>query len=442
MSARKHKLLGDLPVLCLGQRSLYRELNYAHSVSGDELPALLLLLPDASLEQLTTCLADQRYCLLPVLAFGAFQHPRIDYQAAALNDETLGQGLNRIAPIRRALEQMPAALNSNDVQLLAILGLAFSRARSIEAAWAPQHSSWIDYPLLLGIENRLALLDVLSEMGLLIRRPFDRLHQCLHCQSSRLNAREECPSCQSSFIEEVALIHHYGCGYLAPEQAYIKGRLLICPKCQKELRHYGVDYDKPGTQFLCSACANSSPDPDVGFVCIDCGRRSAGEAIATVDRYHYDLSGEGIKALQEGLLPSVSISSYVQNLHSYYSQREFVSLAAHQQKLALRYQRPLCACVVSMDNADELMLSIGKQTLAKSFVLLSEVIAQSLRETDLLTARDRQIYLVLPETPPEQMSILLQRLQERVAQALSIELKLSDEQFDLPGFDDFLSRFG
>ena len=71
-------------------------------------------------------------------------------------------------------------------------------------------------------------------------------------------------------LAQQPIVHHYRCGWQEPEQRFIKGRAVICPKCRRELRHYGVDYDKPGSVLVCRSCQKAKPDPVVQFVCLDC----------------------------------------------------------------------------------------------------------------------------------------------------------------------------
>ncbi len=58
----------------------------------------------------------------------------------------------------------------------------------------------------------------------------------------RMLAREECPNCRSAWLRNSAFIHHYSCAHCGPEEEYRHGSVLICPKCKKQLRHYGKDY--------------------------------------------------------------------------------------------------------------------------------------------------------------------------------------------------------
>lgn len=132
--------------------------------------------------------------------------------------------------------------------------------------------------------------EALANKGWLERSFFDRYHKCAGCQSHRLTVKEECPACQSPQLSQADLIHHYSCAQLSPEADFRRGTALICPKCSKQLRHYGKDYDKPGHIQVCVQCKNTTSEPSIGFLCQDCGMHVAGDAVSISDVFSYSLS--------------------------------------------------------------------------------------------------------------------------------------------------------
>jgi hypothetical protein len=130
----------------------------------------------------------------------------------------------------------------------------------------------------------------LHRIGLLERTFFDRTQTCTSCSSARLRVREECAACRSGHIEETALIHHFKCAHQGIETDFIKGDDLVCPKCRAILRHFGVDYDKPGHMMHCQGCGHLTAESSVGFGCLDCGNTCSAEQTGTRDHYAYALS--------------------------------------------------------------------------------------------------------------------------------------------------------
>jgi hypothetical protein len=136
--------------------------------------------------------------------------------------------------------------------------------------------------------------DALFADGLLARDFFERFHLCSGCNSPRLHVREECPHCHSSHLSERQYIHHFRCAFQGSEDKFRRGRKLICPKCERELCHFGYDYDRPGTMLSCENCGHASADPSVGFVCLDCGTHTNADIAASTDMFSYRLTDAGI----------------------------------------------------------------------------------------------------------------------------------------------------
>ena len=438
MSGETENKLAQRRVLFLGDAQQYPFVGDTATPDKEYPAELVMVLPNGSADGLAGALAQAQCWLAPILVFGDRNHDRADFYAQELSAASLEAGLNHIEAIEQAIARLPDHQGSSDKWLLAILSLSDTRNTDIQAHWNFAASTTIHYPLLTGIEEPVALLGNLADLGLLDRHPFERMHQCAHCRSSRLHVREECPNCHSGQLELSSLVHHYTCGTLAPEKEFLQHRAMVCPKCQKELRHYGVDYDRPDDHHVCKACGETTPDPEVGFVCIDCGQHTPGDAIQTIDRFHYALNSDGIQALNTGILPNTAITSFVRTLHTYYTVREFQALSQHQFKVANRYERAISGGLITIENLEALREELGSHTLSKSFLLFSEIISQNLRETDLLTSKDRDIYLVLPETPVEHTEALMARLETQVNNALSTPIQFSMQPYGIDSLQALL----
>ena len=100
----------------------------------------------------------------------------------------------------------------------------------------------------------------------------DKVHLCDNCGSAHHNLRETCKSCGSIDLKIQDLIHHFRCAYVGPETDFIQEHSdeLVCPKCQKFLRHIGNDYDKPSHIYVCNSCDDPFQDPRFTYHCVDC----------------------------------------------------------------------------------------------------------------------------------------------------------------------------
>lgn len=135
-------------------------------------------------------------------------------------------------------------------------------------------------------------LKALANVGRLEKEIFDTFCVCMNCRDFRVRAWEECRSCLGAHLRRVELIHHYRCAWTAAETEFLKGHDYICPKCRRLLVMVGVDYDRPGRFYLCSACARKNPEDGVSAGCESCRRTFAADDLPTQMVYTYILKPE------------------------------------------------------------------------------------------------------------------------------------------------------
>ena len=176
---------------------------------------------------------------------------------------------------------------------LKLIGRAYVMHKPIVPAYAPSSRELIFYNMTLraGLVAREA--DALCEQDLLERKFFDRFNVCPRCDSVRLHVREECSKCRSPDLAEEPYLHHFKCAFQGPESQFRRGNDLVCPKCKQELRHFSVEYDRPGTMLVCNECGHAASEPSVGFVCLDCAAHADAETCTTRDVYSYQLTLQG-----------------------------------------------------------------------------------------------------------------------------------------------------
>lgn len=178
-----------------------------------------------------------------------------------------------------------------------LLAHAYVSGRPLKAHRYPQTPEAICYPGYCSARLTVPVAEDLVRRGLMRKQFFDRVHECRQCGSRRLTVREECPACRSPDLGETDLIHHYHCATLLPEARFRQGPALVCPKCSQHLRNYGKDYDRPGRVQYCRACDETTSEPDIGFVCLDCSAATDGEAIRQVDLFSYAITDRAVELL-------------------------------------------------------------------------------------------------------------------------------------------------
>lgn len=371
---------------------------------------------------------------LPVVNFTATPRVRADVNAGALTDGTLSESLKATRLMAERCAELPNFAGRPDSTGLQILAAAYMRSGRIDAAWAPERPEMVAYPLLTGLAEPRAWLEDLAEAGLLERRFFDRVHECGACGSARMNVREECPSCHSSALAEESLVHHYRCAYQGLEREFFNGERLICPKCRRELRHYGVDYDRPATVFQCHGCGETASDPVVGFLCAECGAHTLSEAAPRRTWYHYALTGEGRAAMWAGRLPVRSLAETMQRaIPGTLSQTHFTLILDQQRRIAARYGRPLAGWRLTIVRED------GQEAdMEGIFRLVAEIVAQEVRDCDSVTAGEADVKVLMPETDQPAAEIAIARVRSRLAETISGAVTVAVESGDRETLADLL----
>ncbi|MEM1122675.1 MAG: hypothetical protein AAGJ18_19685 [Bacteroidota bacterium] len=181
----------------------------------------------------------------------------------------------------------------------------FLRSRKMKTlAPIPTRTSNIGYTYpfvgtLFHANEQIKLLQYLTDsldFGLFEGKIVDKINLCKSCQGSYLNFRDVCPKCGSIDLRSEPIIHHFRCAHVAPESDFVRDYDLVCPKCDKTLRHIGIDYDKPSEVVCCNTCNHTTQDPIMEASCVDCGSTTSIDQIVSKDIYHFDLTikGEGI----------------------------------------------------------------------------------------------------------------------------------------------------
>ena len=84
---------------------------------------------------------------------------------------------------------------------------------------------------------------------------------------------------------------------------------------------------------------------------------------------------------------------------------------------------------MTIKNVDALKAKIGGRELSKVFLLVSDVIAQSLRKCDAIAATGETLFALLPETDPHLTNMLVERLRQQVSAQIAVDVELIAETF-------------
>ena len=257
-------------------------------------PDVIVLTDPSGINLINSWMSAAAAAVVPIIdASGRARH-RADATMSALTGRGLAETIRELEPVMDRVKQLPESyFKTRDARsmLLARLAVRERRMAPVRDANLKATMRFFDESAIAGVAP---VAESLVRTGHMSRTFFDRLHCCPSCQSSRLSVREECSSCRSANITEEPIIHHLRCGYQGPEHDFkLADGSMKCPKCTHALEHFSVDYDKPGSLFVCGDCDNTTGDTAIGFVCFDCESHHDAEKVKTRTIYTYELTESG-----------------------------------------------------------------------------------------------------------------------------------------------------
>jgi hypothetical protein len=162
-------------------------------------------------------------------------------------------------------------------------------------------------------KESVAILESLTEEGILVRKFFDKFLHCPQCGSMNLRPIYCCPKCGSGDIIRGRVLEHLVCKYASTEEEFFfKGR-LVCPKCKQELHTLDIDYRSLGVLYKCRGCDEIFNQPTIKWSCLKCFSITAGGKITEVDAYSYSLNEKRRNWLQFELKPKAQLLQFLQS---------------------------------------------------------------------------------------------------------------------------------
>jgi hypothetical protein len=311
-----------------------------------------------------------------------------------------------------------------------LLGRVLVGGRPLSATYAPNDPSLIQYNVTLETGAVLREAELLRDAGFLDAEFMDRLHVCDRCASSRFNVREECPDCSSSDLSEQSYLHHFKCAYQGLESEFRRGDALICPKCRKELSHFSVDYDKPGTMMKCGKCGHGTSEPQVGFVCLDCGGHSLAETVRTRNVHSFDLTERARAFLETGR----TLLGRQRGLRLAELPLELIVALNGAFKLHEEERVPFALLDISYLNEREIEHESGARAFNQSRELFLEMLRQILPHGSKVVRGLGYDFALLSALTPEKARLDLAGVPEQAADKLTVDLGVTIDVFGATDF--------
>jgi hypothetical protein len=293
------------------------------------------------------------------------------------------------------------------------------------------------YPLLNALcgcdrGEEFSVLDELFRTRLVAAELVDRVHLCPFCDRFHVNFREVCPSCRSLTFREEWTIHHYRCSYVGRESDYAAGPVLRCPKCNRQLRHLGVDHDRPAKDLWCTTCGDRFTDPVVNCHCLNCDASFAPEVATVRDVNRYSLTEEGRAVAVEGTYPTLTVTDILKGRYGFYRREVFEELFRLEVLRCRRYKYDSTLVRMSLAPLDEAIAAQQAQGQAEGTAGLRRVFGETFRETDILCESDGNVLLlIMTNTSAASAKTGLQRLERNMAEALGSDVELEADVCEL-----------
>jgi len=348
------------------------------------------------------------------------------------NEQRLTEWLSRFQGINRWIDRLGQTSGTADTNIaMRVLRLLASRDKEQTPLTTSRRVSGFVYPLLEPLFSKrdssiLETLNFLHDQRILSGRFIQKAHFCSHCDSAFLNFMEACPQCNSNELEIDELVHHFKCAYVGEVSEYRQGERMVCPKCDRELNHIGVDYDKPSIVYRCQQCNHHFQDPKIMSACYNCGRSTEPENQMHRDIQAYSVTAIGHNAAQFGLDTLFTrILKTELNLHNYDAFRDFYNIETSRIN---RYKKSSSSLVIlSIQGMDELYIRLGRRS-SEVYSEMSAVFRTVLRTSDVITARNESLFIVImTETDTNASQRAVERLQEGIISLLQNNLNITPQ---------------
>lgn len=229
----------------------------------------------------------------------------------------------------------------------------------------------------------LDILKIAEEEGVLRSDYYDRIYLCTSCSSSHLSYREVCPKCSSSDTTPDDIIHHFPCGYVGPMRDY-KNEIddkLDCPKCNKRLRHIGVDYDKPSVIHECNNCNHRFQDYYVNAKCLSCQSDREVETLRSAEIRTYRLTKKGELAAIKGY---VSTTKDIDEIFGTVKYDTFKTMLKYEIERLKQTADLSNVCAINISNSSQVYSKLGSDMQRSLLKDLVSVIRSNIRSSDVI----------------------------------------------------------
>ncbi|PFG57788.1 diguanylate cyclase with GGDEF domain [Vibrio sp. ES.051] len=312
--------------------------------------------------------------------------------------------------------------------------LGVNRQRRVKAMKSLESTPIYSYPIIdvLFPDIYSTYRYVLSEQSrgvLEAEELVDRIRVCSQCNSGHLNYVEVCPDCSSIDIDTQSSLHCFTCGHVGDQQSFQRRGKLECPKCLTQLRHIGVDYDRPLENYVCNRCTGLFVEAATSCHCLSCDAKMKVEELVVRKIHQYRLGDVGEYIYQHGKsiqAPELSIKGKVEISF-------FQNLLTWLNKVALRHQEHHLLLGLHLPTLNEYGQQYGDAKLFSLMDQLTRRLSGMFRDTDICCQYKQDVLLVLmPNTTNKSLTVLQEKLSKLGELIEDKEFELNVFAWELP----------
>lgn len=276
----------------------------------------------------------------------------------------------------------------------------------------------------------------------------DRVYLCSNCKGGHLSYREICPNCDSANMRSEDLVHHFPCGYIGVISDFRNNvdTVLNCPKCSRNLRHIGVDYDKPSIINHCQNCNEVFQDYSVKAKCIQCATDTDVQFLVSKNINVYKLTKKGRTsalsgihtsefALNDEIIGTVNLKTFSIMMH--YEQERIKSNLTLNSNVALIY----------FENIFDLYRSFGKEKEKELLTEFIDIIRSNITPADFICLNNPSLITIcMNDVQFEESKLILMKITDNIEELVMnnfdrFEIKISSSTTPLSktqSFDKYL----
>ena len=247
------------------------------------------------------------------------------------------------------------------------------------------------------------ILDQAEYDGIFTSEFVDRVYLCSQCSNGRMSYREVCPKCSSSNSSTDDIVHHFPCGYVGPMTDF-KNEIddeLDCPKCNKRLRHIGVDYDKPSVIHECLNCSHKFQNYFVKAKCLTCSKDNSVEVLKSKRVKKYTLTQKGRHAALNGY---VSTSKDIEDIIGTVKFDTFKTMLKYEIERLKQTDGDSNICAIHINNSNRIYSAIGSEAQKAMLKDVVAVIRSNIRSADVISFQDSSTIILSMYEIPEKIA--------------------------------------